>query len=79
MVEDDKKVVGVLTDGDIRRLLLSHGDIRSLKVSQVMRDGAILCPGHTLIPGLLSVSCIFITKGDIYIHVYIYIYSQIYH
>lgn len=72
VVADDKKVAGILTDGDIRRLLLSHGDIRSLKVSQVMRDEAILCPGHTLIPGLLSVSILHFYPKGLYIYIGVY-------
>lgn len=56
ILTDDAKVAGIMTDGDIRRLLVRHGDVRSLKVSDVMKTSPILCPAHTLIPGLLLVS-----------------------
>jgi arabinose-5-phosphate isomerase len=36
VVDKDKKLAGILTDGDLRRALLGERDIRSMKVEEVM-------------------------------------------
>ena len=36
IVNPDKTLKGVITDGDIRRIILKHGNIEKLKVKDVM-------------------------------------------
>ena len=36
VINSDKSLKGVITDGDIRRILLKHGNIENLKVKDVM-------------------------------------------
>ncbi len=36
LVDDNSKLTGVLTDGDIRRAVIKHPDVRNLKVKDVM-------------------------------------------
>ena len=36
VVDDSRCLVGILTDGDLRRAIESHGDLRSFRVRDVM-------------------------------------------
>lgn len=36
IIDSDKKLAGVLTDGDIRRTIIKHSDTSGLKVKDVM-------------------------------------------
>ena len=36
VVDGDRRLAGILTDGDLRRALISHKDIRSLRVEDIM-------------------------------------------
>src|SRR3546814_11056104 len=45
VLDDNRKPVGIFTDGDLRRLIARHGDIRPLSVSQGMsRDPKTIGP-----------------------------------
>src|SRR3546814_12786865 len=46
VVNDEQLPVGIFTDGDLRRLIAKHGDIRPLTVAQGMsRDPTTVAPG----------------------------------
>src|SRR3546814_5423142 len=46
VVNDEQLPVGIFTDGDLRRLIAKHGDIRPLTVAQGMsRDPKTVAPG----------------------------------
>src|SRR3546814_20891808 len=46
VVNDEQLPVGIFTDGDLRRLIAKHGDIRPLTVAQGMsRDHKTVAPG----------------------------------
>lgn len=36
IVNDDHQPIGIFTDGDLRRLILQHGDVRHFKIGEVM-------------------------------------------
>lgn len=36
VLEEDKKLVGIITDGDLRRALMRHDDLHHLKVEEIM-------------------------------------------
>ncbi|MDO5680385.1 MAG: KpsF/GutQ family sugar-phosphate isomerase [Pelistega sp.] len=36
IVNDDNQPIGIFTDGDLRRLILQHGDVRHFKIGEVM-------------------------------------------
>lgn len=36
IVDDQNKPLGIFTDGDLRRLILQHGDVRHFKIGEVM-------------------------------------------
>ncbi|KVD34888.1 arabinose-5-phosphate isomerase [Burkholderia sp. MSMB1072] len=47
VVDADGKVVGIFTDGDLRRVLARDGDFRSLPITEVMtRDPRTIAPDH---------------------------------
>lgn len=49
VVEDDGSLAGLITDGDIRRALTNHEDIRQLRASDAMtRRPVTIAPGATL-------------------------------
>ena len=41
IVVDEKKLVGIITDGDIRRMLEKHNDINSLTAADIMSKNPI--------------------------------------
>ncbi|MFK7955688.1 MAG: KpsF/GutQ family sugar-phosphate isomerase [Lysobacterales bacterium] len=53
VVDDDDQLLGVLTDGDLRRALDRGGDIRQIPVSEVMTR-----QGITIEPGMLAVEAV---------------------
>ncbi|KVL38154.1 arabinose 5-phosphate isomerase KdsD [Burkholderia sp. MSMB1835] len=47
VVDADGKVVGIFTDGDLRRVLARDGDFRTLPITEVMtRDPRTIAPDH---------------------------------
>ncbi|RQZ13321.1 KpsF/GutQ family sugar-phosphate isomerase [Burkholderia sp. Bp9031] len=47
VVDADGKVVGIFTDGDLRRVLARDGDFRTLSITEVMtRDPRTIAPDH---------------------------------
>jgi arabinose-5-phosphate isomerase len=53
VVDRDGKLLGLITDGDLRRALRLHDDIRALRASDVMTGGAItIAPGTRLLDAL---------------------------
>jgi arabinose-5-phosphate isomerase len=50
VVNTERKPVGIFTDGDLRRLIARHGDIRSLQVAQGMTHNP-----KTVAPGSLAI------------------------
>ena len=47
-VLDGKKVVGIVTDGDIRRMLNKHDNIKDLKAEDIMTSNPKTIPANTL-------------------------------
>jgi len=53
VLDDQQRLVGLITDGDLRRALREHDDIRSLKAADVMtRDPITIGPGARLFEAL---------------------------
>ena len=48
VVDDEDKVVGVVTDGDIRRLLLRTDDISGFLIEEMMTENPVTCEDHHL-------------------------------
>ena len=49
VVSDDRRLLGLITDGDVRRALRNHDDIRPLRASDVMtRSPITVAPGDLL-------------------------------
>lgn len=48
IVDDDKKLLGIFTDGDLRRTLDQNVDIRNAMVKEVFRKGCITVNPHML-------------------------------
>ncbi len=55
VVDGGKKLVGLVTDGDIRRALQKHADIRTLKVADVMTVNPIRITPETLLSDALRI------------------------
>jgi arabinose-5-phosphate isomerase len=53
VVDTNKKLVGIITDGDIRRILQVHDDIRTLSVSDVMISNPITTNQDALLGDVL--------------------------
>lgn len=47
-VVDRGKLVGMITDGDLRRMLQGEGDIRSTRASGIMNSSPKICPPDTM-------------------------------
>jgi arabinose-5-phosphate isomerase len=44
VVDDEGRLLGIITDGDLRRALQAHDDIRALSASDIMTAGPITVP-----------------------------------
>ncbi|MBS4152465.1 KpsF/GutQ family sugar-phosphate isomerase [Cobetia sp. MC34] len=59
VIDDDDHLVGVYTDGDLRRTLDQHGDLRALKVDDVMTRG-----GKTVRASMLAAEAVRIMEEN---------------
>lgn len=68
----DEKVIGVITDGDLRRMMQSHGNYTSLKAKDIMSKNPILLRHTVLAKEALKlmqqkeISQVIVTKNDTY-------------
>jgi arabinose-5-phosphate isomerase len=53
VVDETKKVLGILTDGDVRRLFEKGVDVRTLTIDDAMHHSP-----HTISPDVLAVSAV---------------------
>lgn len=69
-VFDGKRLVGIITDGDLRRALEKGGDILNMKASELMTRNPKLIPGDALAETALrtmeehSITALFVTGED---------------
>ncbi len=49
IVADEGKLVGIFTDGDMRRAFIEHGDIRQMKVGELMTSPCLSINGGDLV------------------------------
>lgn len=59
VVDDSGRLAGVYTDGDLRRTLDQHGDLRALRVDDVMTRG-----GKRVPPGMLAAAAVKIMEDN---------------
>ncbi len=59
VIDEDEHLVGVYTDGDLRRTLDQHGDLRALKVDDVMTRG-----GKTIRSSMLAAEAVRIMEEN---------------
>jgi len=53
VVDSDRKLAGLITDGDLRRALRAHDDIRELRAGDVMTRSPIhVAPGAKLLEAM---------------------------
>lgn len=55
VVNDDKNVVGIVTDGDIRRLMIASTDIATITVSDIMTKDPVTIDGQMQAADALSI------------------------
>ena len=55
VVDDERRLLGVITDGDLRRHMSTDRDILSLKAADVMTRGAVSIPPGTLAAEALNI------------------------
>jgi arabinose-5-phosphate isomerase len=55
VVDDERRLLGVITDGDLRRHMSTNRDILSLKAADVMTRGAVSIPPSTLAAEALNI------------------------
>nr|WP_299379491.1 KpsF/GutQ family sugar-phosphate isomerase [uncultured Halomonas sp.] len=59
VVDEQDRLIGVYTDGDLRRTLDQHADLRTLRVDDVMTRG-----GRRISPGLLAAEAVKIMEDN---------------
>ena len=74
VVEEDK-IIGIITDGDIRRMLKTHDNIASLKAQDVMTKGPQTIQADTLAVKALeliqqkNITQVLVCEGEAYVGV----------
>ncbi len=75
VIEKDNKIIGIITDGDIRRMLENNDDIHQLIAKDIMGENPIIIDGETMAINALDImkkndiTQILVTKDDKYIGV----------
>lgn len=75
VIEKDNKIIGIITDGDIRRMLEKNDDIHQLIAKDIMGENPIIIDGETMAINALDImkkndiTQILVTKDDKYIGV----------
>lgn len=75
VIEKDNKIIGIITDGDIRRMLEKNDDIHQLIAKNIMGENPIIIDGETMAINALDImkkndiTQILVTKDDKYIGV----------
>jgi arabinose-5-phosphate isomerase len=55
VVDEDRRLLGLITDGDLRRALVAHDDIRTLRAADIMTANPITISPHELLKTVLGV------------------------
>ncbi len=75
VIEKDNKIIGIITDGDIRRMLENNDDIHQLIAKDIMGENPITIDGETMAINALDImkkndiTQVLVTKDDKYIGV----------
>jgi len=73
VVDENKQLCGIITDGDLRRMMEKNNNFLHLKASEIMSKNPTTCPPNTLLNNALkklesdNISQIIVSNGKIYL------------